>query len=194
MMNNVIATVVVLAATAILTLVWKAVVGLMRGNRVFLSIPMAAVDTDDERAAIKSRIDLLIQTLEHRHGLDIYCAYTGVSGAFDPGRKAFIECFREIRKCRYFVAILPSLMATSAYVETGYALAMKKDVLIMHASGALPYLLREIESAGFSLLGSRVSAKRLEVADFDAAVERLKISGLEDFPGWAKSLRFSQKG
>lgn len=190
--TNIIAGLIVLAGTAVLTLIWKTAMGVIRGNRVFLSIPMAALATDAERSAVKVKIERLIQTLEHRHGLDIYCAYTGVGGTFDPGRKAAIECFAEIRKCRYFVAILPALMPTSTYVETGYALAKKKDVLLMHVSGALPYLLKEIESSGVSLLGSRVSAKRLEIPDIDAAVQRLEVSGLDDFPGWAKSLRFGK--
>jgi len=185
--SNLVAGLIATAGLALFAILWRSIAAAIRGNRVFVAVPMAALQTQAERDDIKSKVGHLIQKLEHKHGLSVYCAYTTVQGQFDFGRKAAVECFREIRKCRYFVAILTEKMPTSAYVEIGYALAARKDVLLLHTHGALPYLLEEIESSG--LLRSRVSVKRQQVGSLDAAVDRLAAGGLDDFPGWAKFIR-----
>lgn len=117
---------------------------------VFLSVPMAATDSDEEYKALRERTLALIATLKTECQFqNIYYAGDGspTKADFDPPKLAVLDDFERVKQTRYFVLLYPSKLASSALIETGFALALGKTIVVfVRRRDDLPFLLRSAES------------------------------------------------
>jgi len=118
-------------------------------KRIFISIPMAGLDDRNDFDAMKKLATDLSLEITRNSRSTVYCAYDVVSGPenFPMTAVPALEVLTKIRKCDYFLAILPKRVYTSTLIEIGYAMGKKKNVCIAYfedASGndTLPYLLK----------------------------------------------------
>ena len=81
---------------------------------------------------------------------------------FDLTEKSLEEDFRAIRRCRRFMMIYPSKVASSVLVEAGYALAAgKPSTYFVRDSHDLPFILRG------AVMAEGVDVKMYEFTDHD---------------------------
>lgn len=193
LIDEFISTILVSVIFFIIAFISSIIINFMRGNKLFLSVPIASILDDIERNKIKEQINSAILKIESKHKLKVYCAYVKLPGKFDPARKSAIGNFSEIRRCKYFAAILPEKLPTSSYIEIGYALAKKKNVMIYHKDDSLPFLIKDIETNGIPLLPGRILARRTTVNSLDDALDRLVEEGVSEFPGLSQRLLNIQK-
>jgi hypothetical protein len=117
---------------------------------VFLSAPMAATNSENEYKESRDRALTIIQALKTQ------CTFSSVYFAgeqiktkadFDPPLLAIVDDFEKIRQSRYFVLLYPEKVASSALVETGFALALgKTTVMFVHRHDDLPFLLKNADA------------------------------------------------
>lgn len=122
---------------------------------VFVSAPMAGFG-DDGKAYQRSRSDVLrlIRTLkEHCGARTVFYAGETLPSvrAFEAADLSLDTDLEALRASRCFVLVFPASIATSALVEVGVAIGLRKPVVIHVLEGVeLPYLLRHEQGPGES--------------------------------------------
>jgi len=97
----------------------------------------------DARETVRSGVLKAVAAIRQQ-GWDVYCA-VGEPEPWPPASKALTIVESEMTTCDMFVLIYPDEAPTSALIEAGMALAMKKRCLFFLRSGtALPFLLTDI--------------------------------------------------
>ena len=117
---------------------------------VFLSAPMAATRSEEEYQESRNRALTLISVFKASCQFDnVYFAGEQLpkKADFDPPKLAIQDDFERIRQSRHFVLLYPEHVASSALVETGFALALgKTTVMFVRRREDLPFLLRNAEA------------------------------------------------
>ncbi|MCL1877556.1 MAG: hypothetical protein FWF80_01730 [Defluviitaleaceae bacterium] len=113
---------------------------------VFIATPIAAFasrcDYDEFRAYLIGLAEKL------KASVTIFSAALTVPDvlSYDSPASSARQDFLTIEKSEFFVLIYPQNIPTSALVELGYALALKKKILILTVNrDTLPWMLREID-------------------------------------------------
>lgn len=111
-------------------------------KRVFVAAPMSTVAVD-ARETVRQGVLAAVAAIS-RQRWDVYCA-VGEPEPWPPASKALSTVESEMAKCDMFVFIYPEEAATSALIEAGMALALKKRCLFFLRGGtSLPFLLTDI--------------------------------------------------
>lgn len=121
---------------------------------VFLSVPMAALDTEARYQAFRNEAMKVVNALEQRCGLRVYCALRDIPTmkAFDTGGAAANDDLAMLERSAHFVMLYPEKLATSALFEAGYALARGLPCRFFvrdqsQDAHKLPYLMRKLTEA-----------------------------------------------
>ena len=113
---------------------------------VFLSAPMAALDSDDDYRKSRSDVKKVFDAFKTHCGFSVYWAGEKIESIrdFDTMDTSVITDLRAIKDSRYFVLLYPQKLVTSALFEAGYAIAHKKFSLYFVAKNPdLPFLMRD---------------------------------------------------
>lgn len=157
----------ILAGLLVLLIVWlgaKIINWLFAAKRVFLSMPMASIETREEYDELQKFARDLAEKLERVPRVKLYCAIRDISYEdWSRNHSTPIEVLRSIRKCKYFVSVLPDRIYTSSLIELGYGLARGKTVIAWYREwekegrpqSTLPYLLQRLH--GNRSLGIRIT-------------------------------------
>jgi hypothetical protein len=115
---------------------------------VFIATPIASFTDKKEYNSFRIKIKALAKKLQKN--VNVISKILNISNAsnYDPPSLSAKNDFRDIDNSSFFVLIYPQQMPTSALVELGYALALKKKILILTVSqDVLPYMLKELDEA-----------------------------------------------
>jgi hypothetical protein len=125
--------------------------GLSFKHDIFLSSPMAALPSTKEYEANRKLILELIDTFRRECGFDkIFYAGRDIGSVsdFDPEGISVKDDLKAIEESRYFVMIYHSKVVTSALVEAGCAVALRKPSLyFVRTEDDLPFLLKQAVQA-----------------------------------------------
>lgn len=112
----------------------------MNKLNVFIATPISGFD--DENDYVKYRNSVLEMIGELRKEYIVFSEienFTKLDSYDDPGKSA-LEDFNMILKSDIFILLHPAKMQTSTMVELGYALAHKKNIIIISQKKHLPFL------------------------------------------------------
>jgi hypothetical protein len=127
-------------AAAAITLVPSAPDPQSAQRRVFLAVPMSSLDPDAVpmvRIAAKQ-----LEAEIRKHGFEVYCA-ANLEPPWGPPDQALARTESELRSADVFVLVYPRMLATSALVETGMAIALvKRCIVFVRNQVELPFLLQ----------------------------------------------------
>jgi len=113
---------------------------------VFIATPIAGFADKNEYNAFRSKIKALNRKISKKiNVISEILKVSDVSGYDSPSLSASQD-FANIEDSSYFILIYPQKIPTSALVELGYALALKRKILILSTSQEiLPYMLKELD-------------------------------------------------
>lgn len=118
---------------------------------VFLSVPMAALDTDALYQPFRAEAMKVVKALREQAGLSVFCALERLESLaqFDTYGDGAREDIEMLEKSAHFVMLYPKKLATSALFEAGYALArgMPCRFFVRNQSlddFKLPFLMRKL--------------------------------------------------
>ena len=117
---------------------------------LFVSVPMASFDKSDEYEKFRESI------LDAIRGIKKSCSFKYVFFAgqeissfkdFESADLSIIEDYTALKNSINFVLIYPKQLATSALIELGWAMVMKKPIIIFSKDrGELPYLMKNADA------------------------------------------------
>ncbi len=117
-------------------------------KEIFLSTPISSFGPD-EFQDFKTLFNALHRAIElNNPEYRVFCAAESISSldVLDDLKYSAINDFQRIENCIAFVLFYPKQLATSALVELGYALALKKSILIITPrKETLPFLCRKMD-------------------------------------------------
>lgn len=118
---------------------------------LFVSVPMAAFDESREYEKFRESI------LDAIRGIKKHCGFSTAFFAgqeignfkdFDSEDLSIVEDYTALKNSKNFVLIYPQKLATSALVELGWAMVMKKPIIIFAKKrDELPYLMKNADAA-----------------------------------------------
>ena len=114
--------------------------------KIFIATPIAGFS--DEKVYNNFRIKIKALTRKLDKNFSIISEILNISNvaSYDSPSQSAAKDFQNIESSSIFVLIYPQRMPTSALVELGYALALKKRILIITTEqGILPYMLKELD-------------------------------------------------
>ncbi len=114
---------------------------------VFLSVPMAAFDTDAQYKSFRADAMKVVSALRDRCGLRVYCALENIPSIenFDPFGASVKNDLEALHDSANFVLIYPERLVSSALFEAGYALARGLPCRFMvQKTSDLPFLMRKL--------------------------------------------------
>jgi hypothetical protein len=119
-------------------------------DAVFLSVPIASFETEEELRRIQKITKSIKEILEYTHQMR-YVFYAGDNidafSKFHPEEASIKKDFLSIHDCPNFVLLYPYIIASSALVEIGYAMSLKKNIIILTPKrNVLPFLLRKADT------------------------------------------------
>lgn len=147
---------------------------------VFVSSPMASLPSEEEYEAHRHEILRVMEALERKCRFKVYYA-----GERRPNRASFerpdVGAHRDsaaLRKSARFLLVMPADLASSSYVEAGYALALGiPSVYYHHSAIRLPFMLRQ--AAQYTSIFPR--CKEYEYQQIDDIVRDIEESGTSLF-------------
>lgn len=118
---------------------------------VFISTPMFAFNNETRYRDHRSMILELIRSL--REECQFECYYAGERrsgyGDFEVGDVALSNDLRALRDSKFYLLVIPEVTATSALVEAGAALILRKpSTYLVQRSGRLPFALQHAANSG----------------------------------------------
>lgn len=114
---------------------------------VFLSVPMAAFETDVQYKAFRADAMKVVSALRDSCGLRVYCALENIASMddFDSYGASAKTDLKALHDSTNFVLIYPQRLVSSALFEAGYALARGMPSRFMvHKASDLPFLMRKL--------------------------------------------------
>lgn len=114
---------------------------------VFLSVPMAAFETDAQYRAFRADAMKVVTALRASGGLRVYCALERIPsmGEFDAYGASAKDDVEALHASASFVLIYPQRLVSSALFEAGYALSRGMPCRFMvQKAGDLPFLMRKL--------------------------------------------------
>jgi len=113
---------------------------------VFIATPIAAFPSEKEYEKFRTKLKILSEKMSEK--VDVFSAALTVPSfsAYSSPALSADQDFNNIKNSTHFILIYPQAVPTSALVELGYALALKKKILILASSREnLPYMTRELD-------------------------------------------------
>jgi TIR domain len=131
---------------------WKAARALLADRRydVFLSVPMAAFETDELYVAFRAEAKKVFDALRDKCGLSVFWAMEHIEtkADFEVHDVSAEEDFKALRCSNNFLMIYPSRVVTSSLCEAGYALARDMPILMfVRQQDDLPFLMRQLPNS-----------------------------------------------
>jgi hypothetical protein len=120
---------------------------------VYLSCPMGSIQSSRKYQGIRSEAMTVLEAFERD------CGFKTFFFGREVGTREFLEesdlpivkiatCLNALRRSRAFVLLYPCKLASSALVESGFALSLnKKAIYFVRSREHLPFFLRHSESA-----------------------------------------------
>jgi hypothetical protein len=140
---------------------------------VFLSVPMASLESDAQYQPFRSDVLKVVRALRERCGLSVFCALEAIESIhdFDTYGVGAREDVEALEHSAHFVMIYPQRLASSALFEAGYALARGMPCrFFVRQLNELPFLMRKLAE-----VFTNVSiVDQTEWSDHDEIAERLE--------------------
>lgn len=114
---------------------------------VFLSVPMAAFETEAQYQAFRAEAMKVVTALRQHSGLRVFCAIERIESIkqFDTYGVGAREDIEALNDSANFVLIYPERLVTSALFEAGYALARGMPCrFFVRKTTDLPFLMRKL--------------------------------------------------
>ncbi len=113
-------------------------------SNLFVSTPISAFDDNDQYILFRNWLTGLLCKIQSKSYFDqIFCVADLVKdqNSLDDPKKSLISDLAELDNSTCFLLIYPKPTATSALIELGYALAHKKNILLVHPESTdLPFM------------------------------------------------------
>ncbi|WP_018983684.1 toll/interleukin-1 receptor domain-containing protein [Salinimonas chungwhensis] len=120
-------------------------------RKVFIGVPMASVDDDEEYSNIKNIAQEIKSALiQFANASEVYCPCENIPkrGSFERYDTAIRKDFKILKESEHYLFIYPKKIPSSILVEIGYAIALSKQTTIFAKSlDDLPFMLRKADSA-----------------------------------------------
>jgi hypothetical protein len=118
---------------------------------VFISTPMFALNSEERYRDHRNMILELIRSL--REECQFECYYAGERrsgyGDFEVSDVALSNDLRALRDSKFYLLVIPEVTATSALVEAGAALILRKpSTYLVQRSAGLPFALQHAANSG----------------------------------------------
>lgn len=117
---------------------------------LFVSVPMASFASDAEYQAFRTTIVEVVKSVKKHCGFrDVFYAGGEIErlADFESEDLSINEDYDACVRSRYFVLIYPQRIASSALIELGWAMALRKPILIFTKSRAdLPFLAKNADA------------------------------------------------
>lgn len=134
---------------------WRAITTDRRHAKVFIGAPMSGLEPDAYVALRAQVLDMRAQVSRAPGVSDVYFAGEAIASAqdFSDPAAAALRDFTALAECDVFVFFYPERSASSVLIELGYALAMRKRVILMvRREDDIPFLLRHADGPGMRAL------------------------------------------
>ncbi len=148
---------------------------------IFLSVPMAAFDTDEDYKRTRAEVMKVFDALKNGCGFTVYWAAETIESKaeFDALDVSVTDDLKALADSRCFVLIYPKKLVTSALFEAGYALALGRfSHYFVRDRLDLPFLMRELPGA---VTNARVHTAA-DWKDYDDLAKKLKKHRAAWFP------------
>jgi hypothetical protein len=153
-----------------------------RLKRVFIAAPMSGAGAQTPYDDIRNDILGVIDVLEHKYEVeDVYFAgrHISTSQEFTDAKLALDADLSALRDTDLFIFLYPEKVVSSALIEAGYALALKKPILVLvNDRGDLPYLFKQAEQVGDDAHLPKIRIRELSK---DATLSEQVEASLGDF-------------
>lgn len=121
----------------------------MKHIKIFIASPISGFENVKDYNIFRNKLLYAIKRLLRLDIVeDITCEILGVKnvGDYETPSISAQKDFKNISDCSHFVFIYPQKTITSAFIELGYAIALKKKILIIaSAQKQLPYMAQELD-------------------------------------------------
>ena len=113
-------------------------------KKIFFATPISAFDSKKEYAEYRKIVLELIDILKSNY--EVYSEIELINNDYDydSPAKAAVNDLNKISDSDFFIIHHPKRLQTSTFIELGYALALKKIIIIISSSSDLPYLANDI--------------------------------------------------
>lgn len=142
-------------------------------NQLFISTPISTFSQVELLQFENWCRGLETKLKDEFDGLGIYCAILGLmnSSDFDNPETSVRKDLEALSSCSGFVMLYPKKVASSVLIELGYAIALKKPILIItHARNELPHLTKGLE----------ISAERVKILEVKS-IQNESLSHIVEF-------------
>lgn len=137
--------------------------------RIFVACPMSAFANEELYIAFRSKVIGFCEELSHLiHPKWIFFAGSNITrfGDFDPNSDALKVDADKIWESDYFILLYPDKILSSAIVEVGIALGLRKPIAIVCKKRSdLPYVLRSADTSK----SVNIREPRILTSDFSAS-------------------------
>lgn len=112
----------------------------MNKLNIFIATPISGFDDENEYLQYRNAVLKMIGELRKE-----YIVFSEIENftkldLYDEPKKSALKDFNMILKSDIFICMHPAKMQTSAMIELGYALAHKKNIIIISHKNNLPFL------------------------------------------------------
>ena len=147
---------------------------------IFLAVPMAAYENEDEYQAARNEVLKIISTFRELYQLRVYCAIENrpTIKSFQTASVSVKTDFKALRQSRTFVLIYPKKLHSSVILEAGFALALRKySVYFVSNRKDLPFMLQEAAGAFPDVVIEELTCS----LDYNCIIDAIKNNGKELF-------------
>ncbi len=107
---------------------------------IFIAAPISGFSNETQYLEYRNGVLKMIEVLRKEHVVFSEIEnFAKLDSYEDPGKSA-LEDFNKISNSDVFILMHPTKMQTSALIELGYALAHKKNIIIVSQKKHLPFL------------------------------------------------------
>lgn len=122
----------------------------MNNKNLFIASPIAGFVNESDYHTYKALLQSVIIEIEKISSLDnIYCELIRINNfsEYDSPATSVIKDIANIDASQYFLLLYPQKVVTSALIELGYAMAQKKNILIISSEKQiLPYMVHGLDT------------------------------------------------
>lgn len=113
-------------------------------NKIFIATPISAFKSKEEYAGYRKIVLELIKQLKPNY--EVYSEIELIRDDYDyeSPEQAAVKDLDQIDESDIFIIHHPKRLQTSTFIELGYALALKKKIIIISSLSDLPYLANGI--------------------------------------------------
>ncbi len=112
----------------------------MNKLNIFIAAPISGFSDENQYLKYRNGVLKMIEILRKEHVVFSEIENFEKLDSYDDPGKSALEDFNKISNSDVFILMHPSKMQTSALIELGYALAHKKNIIIVSRKKYLPFL------------------------------------------------------